>query len=806
MQQFAQDLRYGLRLLGKAPAFTAVALLTLALGMSATTAIFSVVDAVLLKPLPFRSPERLLVIWEKNPSQNRYKLFVAPVNFQAWQKECPSVEQVAALQENLHINLTGGPNGHIDPEELKAERVSANLFPLLGVQAAVGRTFRPEEDQPGRTNFALISYSLWQRRFAGDPAIAGKTIRLREQPYTVVGVLPAGFAVLESEVDVFVPLGLNPNDTRTANSRFLTVVARRSGSLEQVRGELEGVGTRMERAVPALNQGWRPSVFLLEDELVGGVRHALWVLMAAVGCLLLMACVNVANLLLARYPTRRKELALRAALGADRVRVITQLLSESVLLSIGGGLLGLLLATAVVKLLAYAGPASVPRLAQASIDARLFAFALGISVLTGVLFGIVPALRDSSGSLSATLNEGGRGGTAGRSSRALRNGLVVSEMALAVIVLIGAGLLIRSFVRLRSVNPGFQPAGVLTARVPLSGGRNSALNRRVAFFQQLTARIATLPGVRAVGAVNGVPLSGLGLGSPFAVDGRPAPSAEQRPTAVLRSVTPTYFQTMAIPLVAGRLLADSDNQQAPPVIVVNQTLARRFWPGASAIGGRLAIDQSESRIAEIVGVVGDVKPDRIDGEDWPTIYNPYAQVPASWMALTVRTAGPPMALASALIREIHQLDPDQPVAEVRPMEEVVDQSIANARFNTLLLGIFAAVAFVLAAVGIYGVISYDVTERTNEIGIRMALGAQPADVLKLILGQGARLAVYGIAAGLLGAAALTRLMGAMLYGVGATDGWTFAAISVLLALVALAASYLPSRRAMALDPVTALRE
>jgi putative ABC transport system permease protein len=387
----------------------------------------------------------------------------------------------------------------------------------------------------------------------------------------------------------------------------------------------------------------------------------------------------------------------------------------------------------------------------------------------------------------------------------MRNALVVSEMALAVIVLIAAGLLIRSFVRLRSVDPGFQPAGVLTARVPLAGGRNSAPARRLAFFQQLTARVATLPGVRAVGAVNGVPLDGLGLGSAFAVDGRPAPSAEQRPMAVLRSVTPGYFQTMAIPLVAGRALADSDNQQGPPVILVNQTLARRFWPGASAIGGRIAIDFNAGRVAEIVGVVGDVKPERIDGEDWPTIYNPYAQVPVTAMTLTVRTAGPPMALASALIREVHQLDPDQPVADVRPMEEVVDQAVANARFNTLLLGVFAGVAFVLAAVGIYGVISYDVTERTNEIGIRMALGAQPKDVLKLVLGQGARLAVYGIVAGLLGATALTRLMGAMLYGVNPTDALTFAAISILLAIVALAASYLPSRRAMALDPVIALR-
>jgi putative ABC transport system permease protein len=754
--------------------------------------------------LPFRDPERLLVVWEKNPSQSRYKLPVAPLNFLAWQKASHSVEQMAAFQDT-RVNLTGGPNGHIDPEELKCERVSANLFALLGVQAVVGRTFRDEEDRPGHANFALLSHSLWQRRFGADPAIAGKTIRLRDQPYTVVGVLPADFGVMEAGVDIFLPLALNPGDARSMNAQFLTVIARRTAGLEQVRGELDDIGAQMERAFPALDQGRRPSVFVLRDELVGGVQRALWVLMGAVGCLLLMACVNVANLLLARGAARRKEFALRAALGAVRGRMVTQLLSESMLLGLGGGLLGLMLATGAVKLLAYAGPSSVPRLAEAGIDLRLFLFALGVSILTGILFGIVPALRDSGAGLSTTLNEGGRGGTAGRSGRLVRNSLVVSEVALAMIVLIAAGLLIRSFVRLRSVNPGFQAAGVLTARVPLGGGRNSALDRRVVFFQQLTARVAVLPGVRAVGAINGLPLTGLGVGSPFAVDGRPAPSPEQRPWAVVRSVTPGYFQAMAIPLSAGRVLSDADTQQAPPVIVVNQMLARRFWPGASPLGGRIATDLYPGRVAEIVGVVGDVKPDRVEGEEWPAIYNPYAQAPVSSMTLAVRTDLAPMSLAPALLREVHQIDPDQPLAEVRPMAEVVDQSVANARFNTQLLGAFAGVAFVLAAVGIYGVVAYDITERTNEIGIRMALGAQQAHVLKLVLGQGARLAVYGIVAGLLGAAALTRLMGAMLYGVSPIDAGTFATISILLALVALVAGYLPSRRAMKLDPVTALR-
>jgi putative ABC transport system permease protein len=651
----------------------------------------------------------------------------------------------------------------------------------------------------------MLSYSLWQRRFAGDPGIAGKTIRLRDQPYTVVGVLPPDFAVMSAGVDVFIPLDLNPADARTNNGRFLTVIARRRDSLEQVRAELDSLGAEMDQSLPALDRGWHPSAFELEDELVGGVRRALWVLMAAVGCLLLMACVNVANLLLARGATRRKEMALRSALGAGRGRIVAQLLTESFLLALGGGSLGLLLAAGAIYILAHAGPASVPRLALVALDRRLFAFALAVSLGTGILFGLAPALHGSGTNLSAALNEGGRSGTAGRAGRRLRNILAIAEVALAVVVLIGAGLLMRSFIRLRGVDPGFQPEGVLTVRVPLAGGRNTALDRRIAFFQQLSERIASLPGVRAVGAVNVLPLTGFGQGTSFAVQGRPAPEAGQRPIGLSRSVTPAYFGVMGIPLLAGRVPADSDTALSPPVIVVNQTLARRFWPGASAVGGRIAVDQIAGRVAEIVGVVADVKADRMDGQDWPAIYHPYAQRPTPSATLAVRTVGPPLALASAVTREVRQLDPDQPVADVRTMEEVVNLAVSGARFNTVLLVGFAVAAFLLAAVGIYGVISYDVSQRTNEIGIRMALGAQPQDVRRMILGQGARLAVYGIGAGLLGASALTRWMGTMLFGVNPTDVWTYTAVSILLAMVALGASYIPSRRAMVPDPVIALR-
>jgi putative ABC transport system permease protein len=514
----------------------------------------------------------------------------------------------------------------------------------------------------------------------------------------------------------------------------------------------------------------------------------------------------VANLLLARGATRRKEIAIRSALGASRGRILVQLLSESMLLALAGGAFGVVLARAGVAILARLGSESIPRLAEARLDGRLFLFALGVSAVTGVLFGMAPAIQVTSANLNAALIEGGRGGTTGRRGRAMRSTLVVLEVTLSVVVLIGAGLLIRSFVRLRSTDPGFQSSGLLTFRLLLGGSRNASPDRRISFLQQVADRMAVLPGVRAVGGVQWLPLTGLGGGTTFTVDGRPTPPPDQRPIGLVRPVTASYFRAMGIPLVAGREFTAADTAQSAPVIVVNQTLARRFWPQGQPLGGRLVLqDVANGRVAEIVGVVGDVKPDRVENPDWPTIYGPYPQLPYVNMVLVVRTAGSPVSLASTVEREVHQLDPDQPVADIRSMDTLVDQSIAGSRFNAVLLGIFATIAFLLAAVGIYGVVSYDVSERTHEIGLRMALGAQSRDVLQLIVGQGARLAAFGIAAGLSAAVALTRLMASMLYGVKATDAYTFAAISVLLGAVALAACYLPSRRAMALDPVTALR-
>ena len=506
MYPVARDLTHGARLLWKAPAFSVVSLVTLGLGMGASTAIFSVVDAVLLKPLPFRDPERLVVIWEKNPAQHKFKLFVADGNFPEWRRQSRTLEALAAIQE-IRVNLTGGPNGRIDPEEIKAERISGDLFALLGVQPVLGRTFLDREDQPGAT-YAMLSHRLWQRQFAGDPGIVGKAILLSNRSFTVTGVLPAGFAVLDSMVDLWLPpLPFNP----AQSGHTLMVVARMKPGvgIAQVRSEMEAIGEALERANPALNTGSRPSVFPFREELVGSVRQALLVLMAAVSFLLLMACANVANLLLARGAVRRKELATRMALGASRGRVVVQLLAESVLLALAGGALGIILARGGIGLLARLGPANLPRLAEVHLDGRLFLFALLTSVCTGALFGMAPAIQVSNLHLSAALNEGGRGGTASRTGRAIRDGLVAVEVALAVLVLIGSGLLMRSFNRLRSANPGFRTSGMLTFRLPLAGGRNTAMDRRIAFFEQVVDRISVLPGVRSAGGVSSLPLTGL---------------------------------------------------------------------------------------------------------------------------------------------------------------------------------------------------------------------------------------------------------------------------------------------------------
>jgi putative ABC transport system permease protein len=629
MYSLARDLRHGVRLFARAPGFTAVALLTLGLGIGATTAIFSVVNAVLWKPLPFRDPHRVLVIWEKNPALHRNRMFVAPSNYRDWQS-CRSLEGVAALVD-VHLNLAGGPNGATEPEELRVELISAGMLPLLGVQPVIGRGIRPEEDRPGHSNFVLLSHSLWERRFGADAGIVGKSIRLRDQSYTVLGVMPPRFALLDPEVDAWAPLGLDWSDPRVPMARVLTVLGRLKpgATIQQARSELEAIGARGEQVNPALDSGWRPSLFPFYDELVGKLQDPLLVLLVAVGLLLVMTCANVANLLLARASTRAKEIAVRVALGAGRARVAAQLLVEGILLSLAGGLFGLLAAGLGVKLLARLGSRQIPRLAETGLDGQLLFFALAVSVATGLLFGLAPALNASRANLNACLREGGRSGTMTRSGRAMRQVLVAAQVALAVVVMIGSGLLIRSFQRLRTVNPGFQPAGVLTCRLPLVV-RLDTPERRIAFLHAVAGNVQSLPGVTAVGYVNTLPLTGFGGGSSFAVDGRPAPPQDQRPVALVRRIDEGYFRAIGIPLIAGRTFTEADTAQTPGVIIVNQTLVRRFWPEGNPLGGHLIVDFDGAKPYQIVGVVGDVKPERMDTEEWPTIYRPYRQ----------RTCGP----------------------------------------------------------------------------------------------------------------------------------------------------------------------
>ncbi|HUP05069.1 MAG TPA: ABC transporter permease [Bryobacteraceae bacterium] len=800
----ARDLWYAARGLRRSPGFAAVALAALALGIGAATAIFSVVDAVLLKPIPFLDADRLVVVWELNPAVSSETGYAAPWNLRAWQEQSRTLAGFAAIHDS-HVSLIGGAGG--EPEELRAERISASLFPVLGVKPVAGRPFRYDEDQPGHSNFALLSHRLWMRRFGGSQAAMGQTVRVDGAPYTVLGVMPPGFSELDSGVDVWLPLALDPNDARAANLRYLEVIARLAPGVgvEQARREMDALAPRLAAANPTLDQGWKPALVPVREEVAGHAERALLTLAAAVGFLLLMACANVANLLLARGAVRRKEIAVRVAMGAGRGRIAAQLLAESLLLGLAGGAVGAVLARFGIGLFARFGPANIPALARASLDARALLFSGVASVACGALFGLAPAMGTLDLNLNDALMEGGRGGSAGRAGRGLRNALVVLEVALAVVVLVGGGLLMRSFLRLRATDPGFEPRGLLTFRLPMAGGRNAATGRRAAFLQQVEENIGRMPGVRGVGAVNSLPVESMGVGTTFAIAGQPAPPPDRRPEALMRTATPSYFRAMGIPLEAGRAFAASDAAGAPPVVIVNRTLARTFWGSANPLGGRITVDNLGGRVAEVVGVVGDVKPEGLRGSDWPTIYNPYPQAPAPTMTVVVRGRGgatPPM---EGLARAVHEIDPNQQLAEARPMEDILAAVVAEPLFDAALLDVFAGIAFLLAAVGIYGVISYDVSRRTKEIGIRAALGARPGTLLAMVLAQGARLAGCGIALGLGAALALTRLMAGLLYEVAPADPWTFAAVPLALGAVALLASYIPARRAMALDPMTALR-
>ena len=812
MQTLWQDLRFGARMLMRKPGFTLVAIITLALGIGANTAIFSVVNAVLLRPLPFQNPEQLFTLWERNPKQGYEQNPPAAGNYLDWQAQNRVFAQMAIYDPFRKFNLT-----HEDlPERIAGAAVSASLFAVLGVGPAQGRVFLPEEEQPGSDQVALVSYGLWRRRFAGDPNLVGKTITLDGRNRTVIGVMPEGFQFpggsgtqlriyTPPPAELWVPLAMDANAWRARSSHSLSVIARLrpEGAIEQAETEMNAIQQRLAQQYSSDYLGSHVKLVPLRAQVVGTARPALLILWGAVALVLLIACVNVANLSLSRATTRKRELAIRSALGAGRLRVIRQLLTESLLLALAGGACGVFLASWGIEALTPIIPNDFPRREEIAVDLWTLGFTLLVATLTGLIFGLVPALQSSKTDLTSSLKEGGRSESEGGGRNRMRSLLVVTETALALVLLVGAGLLIQSLLRLQRVNPGFHPERVLTMELSLPRSRYPR-EQRPAFFRSLIERIHTIPGVSSVGASTHIPLAGDNMNFAFFIEGRQSPEG-RLPGADCRAVTPDYFNALGIPLVKGRAFSDRDGPEAPQVFVINETMARRHFPNEDPVGKRMKVGFSD-KTGEIVGIVGAVKHWGLDAEAKEEIYTSYDQTPF-WasMTLVARTTGDPLSVAGAAQNEVRAVDKDQPVTRVRTMEAVVAGSVAQPRFRTLLLGSFAVIALLLAAVGIYGVISYAVMQRTQEIGIRIALGAQPRDVLRLVVRQGMAPALVGLGVGLIGAFALTRLLKDLLFIVRPTDPATFALVALLLASVALLACYLPARRATKVDPMVALR-
>ena len=802
-QDLWQDLRYGARKLRKSPGFTLVAVMTLALGIGANTAVFSVVNAVLLRPLPYKDPERLVRLSEY--SEKIPEISVSYPNFLDWREQQTSFELMAAMQPGSY-NLSGEG----EPERLAGGHVSPEFFKVLGVEPALGRSFTEEENRPGVGRVAVISHSLWQRRFGSDPGILGRALTLNGEPYTVVGVTRRGF-VYGAPTDVYVPLGslVDRQMLMRDNHSGIYVLARMKPGVtaEGALREMQTIAARLAGNGVAL----RP----LSEFFVGDVRPALLVLLGAVGLVLLIACANVANLLLARAATRGREIALRTALGASRLRVMRQLLVESVLLSLAGGAAGLLLAVWGVGFLRTAAEENLPPTAEVGLDSNVLLFTFLVSILTGIVFGFAPALQASRADLNSALKEGARSQTGGRSRQRVRSALIVAEVALSLLLLIGAGLLLKSFAHLREAPLGFEPAGLLTMQVSRSVGKGQPPAGAAAYFDQMRERVGALPGVKAVAYGEGLPQLGASV-TIAGVDGRHRLEQYEGSLAVRYITSPGYLEAMGIRLVRGRFFDERDTLKSQRVAVVDEELARALFPGEDPIGQRLAGFASEGiPPAEIVGLVEHVNNYGVSETEAvkPQVYFAFKQIPERVVGdvigrgvfVTARTEGDPAALAPAVRRESSAIDPAQPVYRVRTMEEVMAGSIATQRLSATLLAFFAAVALLLAAVGIYGVMSYMVTQRRHEIGVRLALGAQGRDVLRMVVGQGMLLTLVGLGLGLAGALALTRLMASLLYGVSATDPYIFAAVPLVLAAVALLSNLVPARRAMRVDPLVALR-
>lgn len=802
-------MRYAIRTLRRSPGFTIIALLTLALGIGANTAIFSLVNGVLLKPLPYRDPHGIVLVWEKPPDGDRNG--ISTLNFLDWKNQNTVFEHMAAINFGGSVTLTGSGG----PEEFPGARVSASYFDIFGVPAVLGRTFVAEEDQLGKSQVVVLSHRLWESRFGADHAIVGRTLTLNGKPCTVIGVMPAG-AFDRSWVQLWMPLAFEPRDMTRDYHWMMSFARLKPGvTLEKAQAAMNAIGARIAEAYPESNKGWGVTVERFEDQVVGRqLRRSLLVLLAAVGAILLIGCANLANLTLARGAAREREVAVRASLGAGSLRLIRQLLTENLLVAGAGGALGLALGYAMIRgLLRLAPPFSLPSEADVSVDMHILLFTLGVSLVTALLFGLAPAVHAARVDPASSMKEGGRSATSGAGRARLRSALIVSEVALAFVLLAGAGLLVGSFFRMLRADAGFTSANVTTARLPIARDRFARPAQLIQYVRLLDDRLRAAPGVRNVAFSNVLPMQGWGDGMPFMIAGRAFVDRANRRACFYERVTSSYFSTLDIRLLRGRTFTGHDTTGGAPVTVINESMAQRYFKGEDPIGKRILIQEilyGQPGLGpeipwEVVGVVGDEQTGSLVDTKSPGVYVTFDQSPTNDVNIVLRAALDPQTLTSAIRAAIHAVDRDQSIADLQTLEQIKSGTVASDRMQTMLLGIFAALALLLAAVGIYGVISYSVTQRTHEMGIRAALGAGRGSLLAMVIGRGMRLTLMGLALGTAGALALTRLLGSLLFGISPRDPLTLVVVAAVLSTVALLACYIPARRAAGVDPLVALR-